>query len=177
MRAEPVLESDHQAPAAPYVGSHNVYYVKSGVVPRHLNYLYDVKYALVEWQSSASVNDHTNCLANPANGYVGALELVNPQQATTRLGQLRCPSLYGFHHAAPDHQGNHPGLQPLLQKGPPKLRGQPPSGSDPGLSSRHHRNWFITHGREYFDFASGLANTKENPFRDLLKSHPLPRSI
>lgn len=42
------------------------------------------------------------------------------------------------------------------------------SGSDPGLSSKHHRNWFITHGREYFAFASCLANTNENPFRDLL---------
>lgn len=36
------------------------------------------------------------------------------------------------------------------------------------MSSKHHRNWFITHGREYFAFASCLANTNENPFRDLL---------
>jgi len=42
------------------------------------------------------------------------------------------------------------------------------SGSDPGVSSRHHRNWFIARGREYFDFALGLGNAKENPFRDLL---------
>lgn len=42
------------------------------------------------------------------------------------------------------------------------------SGSDPGLSSKHHRNWFITHGREYFAFDSCLTTTKENPFRDLL---------
>ncbi|MCX2812499.1 MULTISPECIES: hypothetical protein [unclassified Pseudomonas] len=41
------------------------------------------------------------------------------------------------------------------------------SGSDPGLSSRHHRNWFITRGREYFDFALDPASTKENPFGEL----------
>jgi hypothetical protein len=61
------------------------------------------------------------------------------------------------------------------------------SGNDPGLSSRHHRNWFITHGREYFSFAESLPGSESladshgndnhnhnadagaaNPFRDLL---------
>lgn len=30
------------------------------------------------------------------------------------------------------------------------------SGDDPGLSSKHHRNWFLTHGREYFAFTDSL---------------------
>ncbi|MCJ2370768.1 hypothetical protein [Pseudomonas sp. RGM 3321] len=42
---------------------------------------------------------------------------------------------------------------------------------DPGLSSKHHRNWFLTHGREYFAFTDSLltdAGTGTgNPFRDL----------
>jgi hypothetical protein len=57
------------------------------------------------------------------------------------------------------------------------------SGDDPGLSSKHHRNWFITHGREYFAFAESLSGSKSiadfsgnqnqnpgapNPFKDLL---------
>ncbi|EFW84642.1 hypothetical protein PsgRace4_18083 [Pseudomonas savastanoi pv. glycinea str. race 4] len=45
------------------------------------------------------------------------------------------------------------------------------SDDDPGLSSKHHRNWFLTHGREYFDFTDSLptyARTRTaNPFRDL----------
>lgn len=32
------------------------------------------------------------------------------------------------------------------------------TGDDPGLSSKHHRNWFMTHGREYFDFLARRAN-------------------
>lgn len=31
-------------------------------------------------------------------------------------------------------------------------------GNDPGLSSKHHRNWYMTHGREYFDFLARPAN-------------------
>jgi hypothetical protein len=42
------------------------------------------------------------------------------------------------------------------------------SGNDPGLSSKHHRNWFITHGREYFAFIASASGTEtENPFRDI----------
>ncbi|MGV6395688.1 hypothetical protein ACTUVN_000738 [Pseudomonas caspiana] len=46
-------------------------------------------------------------------------------------------------------------------------------GVDPGLSSRHHRNWFLTHGREYFAFAVSLAGDNagtiaaQNPFQEL----------
>lgn len=58
-----------------------------------------------------------------------------------------------------------PGWRPIIRK--TRL------GSDPGLSSKHHRNWFITHGREYFAFASSPANhhtnnEPANPFQDLL---------
>ena len=49
------------------------------------------------------------------------------------------------------------------------------SGNDPGLSSKHHRDWFITHGREFFAFCASPANSNanasaelENPFQDLL---------
>lgn len=45
------------------------------------------------------------------------------------------------------------------------------SGDDPGLSSKHHRNWFLTHGREYFAFTDSLLTDAGigtgNPFRDL----------
>ncbi|MEX5601912.1 MULTISPECIES: hypothetical protein [Pseudomonas] len=34
------------------------------------------------------------------------------------------------------------------------------SGDDPSLSSKHHRNWFITHGREYFAFTDSLPSPK-----------------
>ncbi len=44
------------------------------------------------------------------------------------------------------------------------------SGDDPGLSSKHHRNWFLTHGREYFAFTDSLLTDAGigtgNPFRD-----------
>lgn len=33
------------------------------------------------------------------------------------------------------------------------------TGNDPGLSSKHHRNWYMTHGREYFDFLARPANS------------------
>ncbi|MEG1626213.1 hypothetical protein [Pseudomonas sp.] len=53
------------------------------------------------------------------------------------------------------------------------------SGNDPGLSSRHHRNWFITHGRKYFSFAASLAPPGaelENPFRDISRKDFAVRS-
>lgn len=48
------------------------------------------------------------------------------------------------------------------------------SGNDPGLSSKHHRDWFISHGREYFAFVASSPNSNacaemENPFRDILR--------
>ena len=78
-------------------------------------------------------------------------------------------------------RGNFAGkpLDPLWR---PIIR-QTLSGDDPGLSSKHHRNWFITHGREYFAFTDSLPSSKSladthdntgagtetaNPFRDLL---------
>ncbi|WP_397453733.1 hypothetical protein [Pseudomonas sp. NA-150] len=53
---------------------------------------------------------------------------------------------------------------------------------DPGLSSKHHRDWFISRGRDYFTFTGAFTSTgslgissatahafstQENPFRDI----------
>lgn len=47
------------------------------------------------------------------------------------------------------------------------------SGTDPGLSSKHHLNWFLARGREFFAYYASVAApyeaaaAKVNPFRDI----------
>lgn len=62
---------------------------------------------------------------------------------------------------------------------------------DPGVGSTHHRDWFLSRGRDYYTFTGSLKNlgdlgissatarafsTQENPFKDISRTEFQPRT-